>query len=199
MFRIVCLLIGYAFGCFQTAYILGRATKNIDIREHGSKNAGMTNATRVLGRNIGLVVFITDIIKALLAYLIASLLFKGNGILPGLYAGFGTVLGHDFPVLLKFKGGKGISSSLGTYVAADWRGACITFVIGIITVACTRYISLASLLITLSVPIVFRLFGYGWEEVAVLAAMAVIAWVLHRGNIKRLLTGTERKFSLKRN
>ncbi len=68
MFRFFCLLIGYAFRCFQTAYIVGRLTKKIDIREHGSKNAGMTNATRVLGRSAGLIVFVTDIIKAILAF-----------------------------------------------------------------------------------------------------------------------------------
>jgi glycerol-3-phosphate acyltransferase PlsY len=198
MFRIICLLIGYAFGSFQTAYIMGRVTKDIDIREHGSKNAGMTNATRVLGRNIGLTVFVIDIFKAVLAYLIAAWIFNDNGILPGLYAGFGTVLGHDFPVLLKFKGGKGISSSIGTYGAADWRAACVTFIIGIAAVAATRFISLASLLITLSAPVAFWFFGYGIEEIIILSVMAVIAWVLHRGNIKRLLTGTERKFSLKK-
>ncbi len=115
-----------------------------------------------------------------------------------MYAGLGTVLGHDFPVFLKFKGGKGISSSLGTYMAADWRAAVILCAVGVLAVASTRFVSLASLFITLLAPPAFWFFGHGIEAVLVLTLMAAIAWWLHRSNIGRLLSGTERKFSLKK-
>lgn len=204
MFRIVCLLIGYAFGCIQTAYITGRITARIDIREHGSGNAGTSNVIRVIGRSAGFIVFVTDCLKAIAAYIIAALLFKGGGsffpgalgVLPGLYAGLGTVLGHNFPFFLKFKGGKGIASTLGLLLALDWRPALIIYAVGAVTTGLTRFISLASLIMTLMIPIMWWLFGYGLETVLLGVLLAGMAWFLHRGNIKRLLTGTERKLTL---
>lgn len=240
MFRIICLAIGYAFGMIQTAYFVGRAS-GIDIREHGSKNAGFTNTNRVLGRKAGAIVFVIDVIKAIVAFAIATIIynhlfvidsriatfaggtfFNTNYFIPGLYAGIGAVLGHVYPFYLRFKGGKGVSCALGVILMLDWRVALIAFSIGIITVAVTRYISLASLLITLSVPVQFILFNsvqyfrlasgdpsvhdmlatidgmYPSEAIWLTAALAVFVWYLHRENIKRLLSGTENKFSFRK-
>ncbi len=112
MERIICLGIGYLFGIFQTAYIYGRI-KGIDIREHGSGNAGTTNALRVLGKKAGLIVFLGDVAKTVLAVLLVRLLFgrRYGDMLPllGMYAAAGAILGHNFPVQLGFKGGKGIA------------------------------------------------------------------------------------------
>ena len=201
-FRLVCLLIGYAFGCFQTSYIVGRLAKGIDIREHGSKNAGMTNSFRVMGRKAGAVVFLGDILKTLLAFFVASCLYDGDMfagayVLPGLYAGLGAVLGHNFPFFLKFKGGKGISATLAVMLGIYWQSALIVYTLGFFTIAATRYISLASLLMTAAAPVLFWVFGQDLETVIVSAVMGVMAWVMHRENIKRLLSGTENKFSLK--
>jgi len=202
MYRIIALLIGYALGMFQTSYIVGRA-KGIDIREHGSKNAGFTNTNRILGRKAGAIVFLCDILKAVLAFVIASLLFDGGGtffatanILPGLYAGAGAILGHNFPAVLKFKGGKGISCSVGLILTLDWRVALITFLVGIIAVIIFRYISLTSLLMTLLAPILLLIFGYEIEAVAVMAGLWALAWFMHRENILRLIRGEENRFSL---
>ena len=114
MFRIICLLIGYGFGCFQSAYILCRLIGHIDIRTVGSGNAGFTNTTRILGKKVGIAVFIIDILKIILAYIVCSMIFDGDGsfvsgtsLLPGIYAGIGAVLGHNFPCYLGFRGGKG--------------------------------------------------------------------------------------------
>ena len=205
MYRLIALLIGYALGMIQTGYFVGKIY-GIDIREHGSKNAGMTNVSRVLGLSPGAFVFIVDILKAIAAFIIATLIFNGGGtffatdyVLPGLWAGFGAILGHDFPFFLKFKGGKGISCTLGIILMLDWRVALIVFAIGIVIVVIFRYISLASLAITLNTPILLAVFGYSIEVIAITAAFGALAWFLHRENIKRILSGTENKFLSKKN
>ena len=198
MFRIISLLIGYCLGLFQTAYIVGRLN-GIDIRHHGSKNAGFTNTNRVLGRKMGIIVFVADIFKAIIAFIVASLIFDGEyALYAGLYAGLGAILGHVFPFYLKFKGGKGVSSTLGLIMMLDWRIAIISFALGLLAVVITRYISVASLLITLSVPIIMIFFNYPPEVMALAWALAAFVWFLHRANIMRLATGQENKFSLKK-
>lgn len=110
MIRIVCLLIGYVCGLFQTSFIYGKM-HGIDIRNYGSGNAGTTNALRVLGTKAGLIVFAGDVLKCILAVLLARLLFAAGHpdmkYLYMLYAGAGAILGHNFPFYLHFKGGKG--------------------------------------------------------------------------------------------
>ena len=202
--RIICLAVGYVFGCFQSAYIFGRLFKNIDIRKHGSGNAGMANATRVMGTKYGALVFFADVLKAVIAYLVCSFIFHGdgtftngaNGVLPGLYAGFGVVLGHNFPAFLKFRGGKGIAASVGVILMFDFRAALIIFVIGGAAILLTRYVSLGSLMITFLFPVFALVFGYGAEVAIVCAAYTVLTYFMHRENIKRLLAGSERKFTL---
>ena len=116
MVRIICLLIGYAFGLFQTSYIYGR-TKGIDIREHGSGNAGTTNALRTLGKKAGAITLAGDCIKCILAVLTVRLIFGASHPemlkLLTVYAAAGTILGHNFPLYLGFRGGKGIAATAG--------------------------------------------------------------------------------------
>ena len=208
MIRLVCLLIGYAVGCIQTAYIVGRITKNIDIREHGSGNAGASNIQRVIGSKAGLMVFVLDVLKAIAGFTAGALLFHGGGsffpaglpLEPGLYAGLGVLIGHNFPFFLKFKGGKGIASTLGVMLALDWRAALGVYLIGLAVLYATKYISLASLTMTLIFPLLiwFRI-SYNAEInaeiIAISFLMTAMAFFLHRGNIQRLLAGTERKLS----
>ena len=114
--RIVCLLIGYGFGLFQTGYFYGKRN-GIDIRKHGSGNAGTTNALRTMGKKAGAITLLGDCMKAVLAILLVTLIFqKGHPeeiMLLKLYAGAGCVLGHNFPFYMNFKGGKGIAASVG--------------------------------------------------------------------------------------
>ena len=203
--RIICLLIGYAFGCIQTAYITGRIAQDIDIREHGSGNAGMTNVLRTIGRRAGVIVFTSDVLKAIAAFVIAALIFNGGGSFfadglpmhPGLYAGLGAVLGHNFPFFLKFKGGKGISTTLGVMLVLDWRAAVIVYVVGAIIIALTKYISLGSITMVALFPILLLVFfGHGAETIVVMVILAAMAIFLHRGNVQRLLAGNERKVEL---
>ena len=119
MVRILCLAIGYLFGLFQTSYIYGRM-HGIDIRKHGSGNAGTTNTLRVLGKKAGAIVLFCDIMKTGLAMVLVRILFKNSygDILPllSLYAGAGAILGHNFPFYLRFKGGKGIACTAGLII-----------------------------------------------------------------------------------
>ena len=114
MERIICIVIGYAFGLFQTGYIYGRM-HHIDIRKHGSGNAGTTNALRTLGWKAGLITFLGDCMKCVLAVVLVKLIFAESDYLPllSLYAGLGAVLGHNYPFYLNFKGGKGIAATGG--------------------------------------------------------------------------------------
>jgi len=206
MERILAILIGYALGTFQTGYFMGKIF-GIDIREHGSKNAGMTNVNRTLGSVPAAFVFVIDILKAVAAFVIASIIFDGgsplggdlffisNYVTPGLWAGIGAVLGHNFPFFMRFKGGKGISCTLGVLLMVNWQGAVIAYVIGFFAVLIFRYISLASLLITFFAPILFFIFENDIEVVVLTALLGALAWFMHRDNIKRLITKTERKFA----
>ncbi len=205
MFRIACLIIGYCFGCLQSAYILGRLIGKIDIREYGSGNAGFTNTTRVLGKKVGAVVFLIDLLKVVAAYIICSLIFDGDGsfvegtsLLPGLYAGIGAVLGHNFPFYLGFRGGKGIACTLGLMLCVDWQIALITYAIGFVVFLAKRYISLSSLTMALVYPVLMiitrNIYGFGIEEILLMFVLCILAYIKHKSNIERLMNGTENKF-----
>ena len=142
MVRLACLAIGYLFGIFQTAYIYGRIN-GIDIREYGSGNAGTTNALRVLGKKAGLIVFLGDVAKTVLAVVVVRLLFGAThtDMLPllGIYAAAGAILGHNFPVQLGFKGGKGIACTAGLIATLGPIVIVLEALTFLVTVAVTRY------------------------------------------------------------
>ncbi len=149
MERIICIVIGYIFGLFQTGYLYGRL-HHVDIRQYGSGNAGTTNALRVLGKKAGIITYIGDCLKAVVAGFVIRLLFKeGHSEIIKLlvmYGGLGVVLGHNYPFYLHFKGGKGIAATSGMVLAFDWRLALCICAVFILVVVVSRYVSLASLI-----------------------------------------------------
>lgn len=211
MERIICLGIGYIFGIFQTAYIYGKMN-GIDIREHGSGNAGTTNALRVLGKKAGVIVLLGDVAKTVLAVVVVRLLFGGKygDMLPllGLYAGAGAILGHNFPVQLRFKGGKGIACTAGLILTLGPIVTVLESVTFLLTVFLTRYVSLGSILVVIELVIDLAVLGqsgyYGMSQAhltefyILCAALSVMAIYRHRANIKRLLNGTESKIFQKK-
>ena len=214
MERVICLCIGYVFGMFQTAYIYGRA-HNIDIREHGSGNAGTTNALRTLGKKAALVVFIGDMLKAIIPSIIVRLIFKDiypdSMTLLVLYTGFGAVLGHNFPAYLKFKGGKGIATTGGFIISlGQWQLIAIGLTVFVLTVVLTKYVSAGSLLMVLSVFITFLVIikmglvkglvdtKIKYEAIVVFFAFVALAYIRHKANIVRIFKGTENKLSFKK-
>ena len=204
--RIACLVIGYLFGIVQTAYIYGKMN-GIDIREHGSGNAGTTNALRVLGKKAGAIVFAGDFLKCFLAIHLVRIVFKNSApdILPllGIYAATGCILGHNFPVHLNFRGGKGIACTAGLLAAFDVRIGIIALLTFLAIVIATRYVSLGSMVIVTEFAlfiIVFGQLGLYHMAQAPLIEMYVIAAFLagmaiyrHRANIVRLINGTENR------
>lgn len=207
--RVACLAIGYALGLFQTGYLYGRL-HHIDIREHGSGNAGTTNTLRTLGWKAGAVTFFGDLAKAMLAILAAWLLFHDQYpdtvMLLEMYAGLGAVLGHNYPCYLRFKGGKGIACTSGFILAVFPQAAPLCLVLFILTVAATKYVSLGSILVAISFYAQLAAFGQlGFLRVGagnrmelyiVGAVFSLLALWRHRANIRRLLTGTENKFGM---
>jgi len=200
---VICLIIGYVFGCIQTGYIYGRI-KGIDIREHGSGNSGTTNILRTLGKKAGYITYLGDALKAIAAillvrYLIFNLLGTDNVLLT-MYTGFGVVLGHNYPFYLNFKGGKGIAVTSGVMLAFDWRFGLIA-AIGFLTVFfLTKYVSVASLTMSTLFPICCLIFYQGqWHLFIVSMAFCIMAWWRHRGNLVRLKNGTENRFIKKKN
>lgn len=207
MERIICILIGYVFGLFQTGYFYGM-TKHVDIRKHGSGNAGTTNALRTLGWTAGAITFIGDCLKCVLAVVVVHLLFGQNEniALLSMYAGMGAVLGHNFPFYLKFKGGKGIAATAGLVLSTNPIMFLIVALIFAAIVLTTRYVSLGSIVIMIVFVIEVVVYGQNggfqlaqpqlYELYAVVVFLAGMAIYRHRANIKRLLTGTENKFGV---
>lgn len=207
--RVICLAIGYVLGLFQTGFIYGKL-HHIDIREYGSGNAGATNTLRTLGWKAGLITFLGDAGKAMLSMLIAWLLFREKYPeavhLLEMYAGLGTVLGHNFPFYMKFKGGKGIACTAGFILAFYPPMAPLCLLLFIVTVAVTRYVSLGSILVMICFWVQLVLFGQLGHlnvnsnlilEIYIVGALfSVMGIWRHRENIKRLLAGKENKFSM---
>lgn len=206
MERLICVAIGYVCGLFQTSYIYGRM-HGIDIREHGSGNAGTTNALRTLGKKAGLITLLGDALKCVLAVVITHLIFGKSHPdvikLLGMYASAGTILGHNFPFYLKFKGGKGIAATAGLLLAFDLRITLAALVVFAAVFLITHYVSLGSLLVYVTFAVGAVIMGqqgmFGMEQrylnelYAVILFLAVLAFWKHRSNIKRLLAGNENK------
>ena len=206
MERVICIIIGYVFGMFQTAFFYGKM-HGIDIREHGSGNAGTTNTLRVLGTKAGVIVLAGDVLKCMIAVWITTLIFKGSHAdeiyLLKLYTAAGAILGHNYPFYLKFKGGKGIAATAGLILAFHPYFIPVGFVLFFGVFLTTHYVSLGSLLIYVGLMTEMvicgqtGLFGAAQpvlnEMYAVTAFLTILAFYKHKETISRLLHGNERK------
>lgn len=193
---IICVLFGYIFGCFSTGFFIGKI-KKIDIRQYGSKSSGTTNALRTLGPKAGVLTLLGDMLKAIIAIvLVRFVLFSDMEYvrLLSLYTGLGVVIGHNYPIWLKFKGGKGIAATAGAIVAFDPLIIPFGLPIFVIFVALTRYVSVGSLMIAIMFPTWIAIRNPGQVHMLIVAlAYTVLAFIKHSSNIKRLLNGTENK------
>ena len=193
---VLAVLAGYFLGNLNGAFIMYRLLTHEDIRKSGSGNAGLTNFMRNFGPSKGIWVLVIDIAKAVLACLIGKLLLAplGMGQLGLMIGALAVSIGHDFPVLLGFHGGKGIVCGFAVALCVDWRCALIIVVIFAISLAITRYVSLSSILGALGFCVSFLVLH--WHEPIVAAfgvVIGLLAIFMHRANIKRLLSGTEKK------
>ncbi len=206
MIRIICLLIGYAFGLFQTAYIIGRL-HGIDIRNYGSGNSGSTNMLRTMGTRAGLLTFLGDCLKCVFAVLLVKALFgkSHSDMIPLLvfYTAAGVILGHNYPFYLDFKGGKGIAATAGLIMSLDPVMTVLGWVTFLGVFLTTHYVSLGSILVYVGILIELPILGQTGhfhmsqahlnEMYIVAAFLAAMAFYKHKENFRRLLAGTERK------
>ncbi|MBQ6386142.1 MAG: glycerol-3-phosphate 1-O-acyltransferase PlsY [Lachnospiraceae bacterium] len=205
-YRILCLVIGYVFGLFQTGYLYGKQ-QGIDIRKVGSGNAGTTNALRAMGPKAGAIVMAGDILKCLFAIILTWFLFGRNhyemDYLLRVYTAFGCILGHNYPFYMNFKGGKGVACTAGLIISFSPWLVLVGIVLFFGTVAVTHYVSLGSLLVGAMLMIgtvILGASGYfhttaGYlTEIYVLIAIIVFQmYYRHRSNIGRLVKGVENK------
>lgn len=215
--RLLCLcalIIGYFFGMFQSAYFISKA-KHVDIYSQGSGNPGTTNMFRVMGAKAGLLTFVLDIAKVVIAIFLAQYIFLTWLKLPidpialKLYTGFGAVLGHNFPVYLRGKGGKGVAATCAVYIClGEWKYIVIGLAIFLIIFLVTRYVSLASMSVVTVSMFEFLFFSLmNWTYVdpdwlidcqVIVILFAVLCLVMHRKNIIRLLYGEESRFRFRK-
>ena len=180
------LVIGYVLGSIPFGVVLTRLTGGPDLRSIGSGNIGATNVLRTGKKGLAAATLVGDMLKGTLAVLIGVMLAPAGG----LAAAAGAFLGHLFPVWLGFKGGKGVATFLGCLIGAFWPAALGFAIVWLAIAYLTRYSSLAAL--WASVASVVLLVGFGlFEAGLVFALLAVLLWVKHAQNIKRLLSGTE--------
>ena len=197
---IICIVVGYVFGCFQTGYFYGKLN-GVDIRKHGSGNSGATNTLRVLGKKAGVITYLGDALKAVAAILITRfLLFPSveSAELIKMYTGLGVVLGHNYPFYLKFKGGKGIATTSAVMVCLKPFFFIPGFIVFFGVFAITRYVSVASLSLSAACVIMVAIaFPGNWHLLILSLIFCVLAFWRHRENIKRLINGTENGFGKK--
>ena len=189
------LILGYLLGSLPSGWLAGRWLKNIDIRELGSGSTGATNVLRQVGKGPALVVFLIDVGKGAAAVLIARALGLGDWI--QVLAGLTALAGHIWPVWLGFKGGKAVATGLGLFLGLAWPVGLARFGVFLAVFSLSRYVSLASVLAAISLPL---LMAAGTDSnanlVVALVAMLLVLW-RHRSNIKRLINGSEPKLSQK--
>ncbi len=197
------IILSYLLGSLPTSYIMGRLWKGIDLREHGSGNVGATNTFRVLGPLPGIIVLLADVSKGLVAVVFISRL-SADGPIPcewiKVLCGMAAICGHIWTMFLKFKGGRGVATSIGVFFGLVWQAIGIAFLIGIIIILFTRYVSLGSILGALAFPFLVAFLPFEWPLpyfwLALLAALLVI--MKHIPNIKRLIRGKENKLSFRK-
>lgn len=208
------ILVSYLLGSLNFSIIFSKGVVKKDIRESGSGNAGATNMLRTYGKKFALLTMLGDIIKVAIAIIIAFLIF-GTPVkylftsptdptelqeimFYKQFAGFFCVIGHIFPVFFKFKGGKGVAACTGMVIMVDWRIALILFVIFVIIVAISKWISLGSITIAALYPVLLYAFYKNTIVTLIALIFAVMVIVAHRQNIKRILNKTENKISFKK-
>jgi glycerol-3-phosphate acyltransferase PlsY len=183
----------YLLGCFSSSYFLGRWFLKDDVRNYGSGNAGATNMTRVFGISYGLLALVMDALKGVIAALVGMWLMGPIG---GYVGAIGAIVGHNWPVFMKFKGGKGIATSIGALLVLMPIPMLIIIASLVILLFITGYVSLSSILGALSVPIYAAISGYGGTPFLVFAILvAAMALFSHRQNIVRLIKGEEKRFT----
>ena len=200
---ILLVIISYILGSIPNALWIGKVFRGIDIREHGSKNTGSTNAARVLGGKLGILTLILDVSKGAIPLILAMFLEKdllknsinSNTIL--ILIGIWSIIGHSFSIFLNFKGGKAVATTLGVFIVLVPKSILVAAIVFFIVFAIFRYVSLSSILSSVTLPIAIFLLEKNMAYTLFAILISILIILKHKDNIKRLLNGTETKFKIK--
>lgn len=203
---IIVAIVAYLLGSISFSVIISKKMAGFDVREKGSKNAGSTNVLRTVGKKAAAITLVCDILKGVIAILIAFIVGKiAKDINPALLvqiAAICVVVGHTFPIFFKFKGGKGVATSLGIILLLNWQIGLICLVFALILMILTRMVSLGSISAAILFPVltIFITENYLVPGNYIVFGILLAAFVVynHRANVKRILTGTENKLSFKK-
>lgn len=207
---IIIAVIAYLIGSINFSIILSKRMAGFDIREKGSGNAGTTNMLRAVGKKAAVITLICDILKGVVSILIAVLAGKivknlDNALLVQL-AGIFVIIGHTFPIFFKFKGGKGIATSLGVLLMINWQIGLICLVFALVLIALTRMVSVGSIAAGILFPVLVAFIDQNyivptsnsnWSYLVFSIIIALLVIFNHRANVQRILNGTENKISFK--
>lgn len=190
LLSVLVILIAYGLGSLSFSYIITKKLTGEDIRTKGSGNAGFTNAMRVLPKQWGLLVFVLDVLKGVIAVVIGRLLLDMPG---GTLAMLFVIIGHMYPFWMQFRGGKGIAAGLGAFLALDWRIALISLCVFLVVVFLTNYVSAGSVMAGVTLLIAGICYHPGIGYIVAFAVAAGLVIYKHRPNIERILRGEESK------
>ena len=188
---VICFIVAYVIGAVPFAYIAGKTLKGIDIRDYGSGNVGSTNVLRTLGKGPGIIVLLLDMVKGAAAVTLVPLAFLK------VICGVAAIAGHIWTVFLRFRGGKGVATTVGVFLGLTWVSMLTAGAVFIIVVFLTRYIALGSLSLGISLLVANLLLGCPVEYAALSGAVLLLVIYTHRSNIRRLMNGTENKLGRK--
>lgn len=190
------VLISYLLGSVNFSVVLAKSLKGIDIRQHGSGNAGATNTLRVLGKGPAILVLLLDVLKGIAAIWLGRLLGTGSEWIPAL-CGIAAIMGHNWPIYFHFRGGKGIATTIGVMATLAFLPALYAGVIAIISIVFTRYVSLGSLIFVLLTPLFLWISGQHGPIFWISLLICIFAFWRHRTNIVKIVQGRENKLGSK--
>lgn len=196
MKSVLVILVSYLIGSIPFGYLAGKIGYGIDIREHGSRNIGFTNVLRTLGPVPAAITIVGDVLKGVLAVLLARVLNVGDGVV--VVAGLSAIAGHNWSLYLRFSGGRGVATGAGVILALTWKISLFLIALWLIIVGVTRYVSLASIIVVALYPVLVIYFKMPLSYILLgLIGAPVIIWQ-HRANIRRLIRGEEHKLGRKK-
>ena len=208
MAYLIVILIAYCLGSISFSIILGKKFAGVDVRNEGSKSAGTTNVLRTVGKQVAAITLVCDILKGVVAVLIAVLFSKmfklnaGGSALIVQFAAVAVIVGHTFPVFFGFKGGKGVATAVGVLLTINWEIGLICLVFGLILIALTRMVSVGSLgaAILFPVLVIFLSSNYIMSGNYIICSIIIAVLIIynHRANVQRLMAGTENRLSFKK-
>lgn len=192
MYFALSVITAYLIGSISFSFLLGKWIKGIDIRQHGSGNAGATNTMRVLGTGWGVTVLVLDGLKGVAVVLLSQLIVPDSSLVH-VISGVAAIVGHNWPIYFGFRGGKGVATTIGVMASLAFFPSLIAGIAAIITIALTRFVSLGSLVFAVILPILVFAFQYAIAIGIAAIVLGVFVFVRHRANITRLIQGTESK------